>query len=175
MKSRYKDILINSKISKEVRETAEKMLKLIDKAALQLNTGDSDSDLPEYQRIFVYAKRMLKQEDWTQAYKALAKAHQMRIEDVDILAHLGWATFKNDPEQLRDALESLQLALHLEPKHLDALVFLGKIFVEQKDFESALPFFQKAATLTPDPEIQALREHVEAEVKIIDRNKKEVL
>ena len=171
MRGRYQDILAQSKISEDVRIAAKNMLKLIEKASQSLSTMDGDESLPEYQRIFNYAKRMLEKEDWTQAYKALAKAHQMRIEDVDILAHLGWALYKADESKKDEALENMQLALHLDPQNIDCLVFLGTFFCDQKDYESALPFLQKVSTLTPDPKIQALREHAEAEVKIIERNK----
>jgi hypothetical protein len=41
----------------------------------------------------------------------------------------------------------------------------------KEDYESAIVYLKKASTLTPDPEIQELRSLVEAELKIIERNR----
>ena len=149
------------------------MLELINKAAQNVNADADLSDLPEEQRLLVYAKRMIEQDNWTQAEKALKKAHQIRIEDIDVLAHLGWVQYNADKSKEGEALESLQLALHLDSSHLDTLTFLSKIYVEKEEYESAIVFLRKATKLTPDPEIQELRALVEAEIKILERNRKD--
>ena len=116
---------------------------------------------------------MIDQGSWSQAEKALKKAHQIRIEDIDVLSHLGWVQYNVDKSQTGEALESLQLALHLDSSHLDTLVFLSKIYVEKEEYESAIVFLRKATKLTPNPEIQELRKLVEAEIKILERNRKD--
>ena len=173
MRERYEGILGNSRISDEVRISAKKMLELINKAAQNVNADADLSDLPEEQRLLVYAKRMIEQDNWTQAEKALKKAHQIRIEDIDVLAHLGWVQYNADKSKEGEALESLQLALHLDSSHLDTLTFLSKIYVAKEEYESAIVFLRKATKLTPDPEIQELRALVEAEIKILERNRKD--
>ncbi|MAA78060.1 MAG: hypothetical protein CL916_02285 [Deltaproteobacteria bacterium] len=173
MSERYESILTNSRISDEVRLAAKNMLDLIKRAAANVNADEDLKDLPEEQRLLIYAKRMVEQGNWTQAEKALKKAHQIRIEDIDILAYLGWVQYNVDKSQEGEALESLQLALHLDSSHLDTLVFLSKIYVAKEEYESAIVFLRKATKLTPDPEIQELRALVEAEIKILERNRKD--
>ena len=68
-------------------------------------------------------------------------------------------------ENFDEALENLQLALHLAPNSVDVLAFLSKIFMDKEDYESAMPFLRKVTSLTPDPEIQELRKHAENEIK----------
>ena len=109
MRERYEGILGNSRISDEVRISAKKMLELINKAAQNVNADADLSDLPEEQRLLVYAKRMIEQDNWTQAEKALKKAHQIRIEDIDVLAHLGWVQYNVDTSKEGEALESLSV------------------------------------------------------------------
>lgn len=174
MRERYEGIYNNSRVSDEVRLGAKNMLGLINKAAKNFNADEDLSDLPEEQRILVYAKRMIEQGNWKQAEKALKKAHQIRIEDIDVLAHLGWVQYNADKSQESEALESLHLALHLDSSHLDTLVFLSKIYVDKEEYESAIVFLRKATKLTPEKEIQELRSLVEAEIKILERNRKEV-
>ena len=173
MRERYESILSNSRISDEVRVAAKNMLELINKAAKNVNADADLSDLPEEQRLLVYAKRMIDQGNWIQAEKALKKAHQIRIEDIDVLAYLGWVQYNADKSQEGEALESLQLALHLDSSHLDTLIFLSKIYVDKEKYESAIVFLRKATKLTPNPEIQEMRALVEAEIKILERNRKD--
>ena len=171
MRERYTAIQSAARVSDEIKLAAKNMLNLIDQAAKSVHADAIDENMAEEQKLLMYAKRMMTQKNWTQAQKALTKAHQIRIEDVDILANLGWAQYQNDKSQMDDAIENLHLALHLESSHLDSLVFLARIYVEKEDYESAMPFLRKATTLTPDPEIQEMRKLVEAEIKILERNR----
>jgi tetratricopeptide (TPR) repeat protein len=173
MKDRYAKIQNEARVSDDIKIAAKNMLKLIKKAASNLHADQIDENLTEEQKLFGYAKRMIGQGNWAQAQKALAKAHQIRIEDVDILSHLGWVQYKADEGQLDEALENLHLALHLDSSHLDSLVFLARIYMGKDDYESAIVFLKKASTLTPDPDIQELRTIAEAELKIIERNRDE--
>ena len=173
MKERYEGIYNNSRITDEVKIAAKNMLGLINKAAQNFNADEVNRDLPEEQQLLLYAKRMIEQENWKQAEKALKKAHQIRIEDIDVLAYLGWVQYNADASNENEAIESLHLALHLDSSHLDTLVFLSKIYVAKEDYESAILFLRKATKLTPDPEVQELRALVDAEIKIIERNRKE--
>ena len=79
--------------------------------------------------------------NWPNADKAFTKAYQLCIEDNRILAHLGWARFHNEEldEQTRidEALENLQLALHLDNKELDTLVFVSRIYFKLGEFEKS--------------------------------------
>ena len=171
MRERYTTIQNAPRVSDEIKLAAQNMLKLIDQAAKSVHADSIDENMTEEQKLLMYAKRMMTQKNWAQAQKALTKAHQIRIEDVDILANLGWAQYQNDNSQLDDAIENLHLALHLESSHLDSLVFLARIYIDKEDYESAMPFLRKATTLTPDPEIQDMRKLAEAEIKILERNR----
>ncbi len=165
MTQRYADIQQNMKLSDEIRTTARDMLALVKKASSSFFANEIDSSKPQHIQLFEYAKQLIEQKNWEKAQKALHKAHQIRIEDPHILAHLGWVQYKNDAENFDEALENLQLALHLEPDSVDTLVFLSRIFVDKEDYESAMPFLRKVTTLTPDPEIQELRQLAENEIK----------
>lgn len=171
MKDRYTKIQNDVRISDEIKIAAKDMLNLINKAASNLHADQIDENLSEEQKLLMYAKRMIGQGNWAQAQKALAKAHQIRIEDVGILSHLGWVQYKADNGQVDEAMENLHLALHLDSGNLDTLVFLSRIYLDKEDYETAIVYLRKASTLTPDPEIQELRSLAEAELKIIERNR----
>ncbi|MEC7984506.1 MAG: hypothetical protein VX278_05045 [Myxococcota bacterium] len=165
MTMRYNEIQQNPKLGEEIRHTAREMLKVVKKASGKFFSNEIDASKPQHIQLFEYAKQLMEQKNWEKAQKALHKAHQMRIEDPNILSHLGWAQYKNDASNFDEALENLQLSLHLEPSSVDTLIFLSKIFVEKEDYESAMPFLRKVSTLTPDPEIQELRQLAENEIK----------
>ena len=78
---------------------------------------------------------------------------------------MAWATFHNpdmeEESRKKDALESLLLAVHLDSSNVNALVFLSKMYVEMGQPESALSPIRRAATLTPDVEVQDLRKEIE--------------
>jgi len=171
MRERYTAIQHADRVSDEIKTAAQNMLTLIDQAAKSVHADAIDENMAEEQKLLMYAKRMMAQSNWVQAKKALTKAHQIRIEDVDILANLGWVQYQTDSSQMDEAIENLHLALHLESSHLDSLVFLSRIYIEKEDYESAMPFLRKATTLTPDPEIQEMRKLAEAEIKILERNR----
>ena len=170
MKSRYEGILKIPKLSEEIKVAASNMLELIRKSTINLHMQEGSS-LPEEQKLFQYAKHMIEQANWEQAQKALTKAHQIKFEDVDILAHLGWVQFHASSENFDTAIENLLLALQLDSNHIETLVFLSKIYISKKDYESAVVFLRKAVKLTPESEIQQMRIAAEAEVKIIERSR----
>ena len=142
------------------------MIDLIQNSADRILVGDvGNSDIAEHEKFFRYGLRAMEKENWPNADKAFTKAYQLCIEDNRILAHLGWARFHNEEldEQTRtdEALENLQLALHLDNKELDTLVFVSRIYFKLGEFEKALRPIRKASGLTPDAEIQKLRQDIE--------------
>ena len=148
------------------RESAQNMIDLIQNAADRILVGDvGNSDIAEHEKFFRYGLRAMEKGNWPNADKAFTKAYQLCIEDNRILAHLGWARFHNEEldEQTRidEALENLQLALHLDNKELDTLVFISRIYFKMGEFEKALRPIRKASGLTPDAEIQKLRQDIE--------------
>jgi tetratricopeptide (TPR) repeat protein len=148
------------------RESAQNMIDLVQGAADRILVGDvGNSDIPEHEKFFRYGLRAMEKGNWANADKAFTKAYQLCIEDNRILAHLGWARYHNEEleEQARtdEALENLQLALHLDNKELDTLVFISKIYFQLGEFEKALRPIRKASGLTSDAEIQKLRQDIE--------------
>ena len=139
-------------------------LSLQTKAGKQIFTLDN-TEKPEHEQLLIYRQKLMAEGNWTKATKAFKKAHQLCIEDAAVLSHLAWATFHNpdmDEEgRKKDALESLLLAVHLDSSNVNALVFLTKMYIEMGQPESALSPIRRAATLTPDSEVQDLRKEVE--------------
>lgn len=91
---------------------------------------------------------LLQRSDFEKAIPLLQMARQEAPSDPDILAQLGWAfwQFKKDPEQ---STEYLKLALTFNGKHKDALEWLGRILVDQKDYEQALRILKHLTKIYP--------------------------
>ncbi|MBM76423.1 MAG: hypothetical protein CMK59_13540 [Proteobacteria bacterium] len=147
-------------------EAALLMLELIQKSADQILTGAvGNVELEEHERFYQVGLKAIENKDWPRADKALSKAYQLCIEDINILANLGWARFHNEEvdesKRQDEALENLQLAVQLDSSNLNALVFLSQIYKELGQPDKALAPIRKATKLTPDSQIQKLREDIE--------------
>ena len=83
-----------------------------------------------------------------------------------ILGALGWAQFNNperdEEDRVREGMESLLLAIHLENDYVPTLVYLTRAYVHQQEFENAANVVRRACMLSPERSIQDLRTFVES-------------
>jgi hypothetical protein len=171
MEARYQKLATDYPHSREIGEMVGSLLELVQTSARRLSDGGyaNEESLPEYERLYQYGMRQIKNQNWVMAEKALMKAAQMRIEDSRILAAKGWAEFNNperDKEKReKDGMESMLLAIHLEKEEVSTLVFVTKAYLSLDDLENALGPIKLASTLTPDPEVQGLRAEVEQRIQ----------
>ena len=84
--------------------------------------------------------------------EALALLKKVRVDDPsnpDIMADLGWTTWKIQGAKNGDAEEFLRLALTFDDRHLFGLEYLAKVLVEKGDLETALVLVQRLLKLNP--------------------------
>jgi curved DNA-binding protein CbpA len=78
---------------------------------------------------------------------ALPLLKQARLDDPsspEVLAALGWATWKTQgQEAAQDAVDYLKLALTFDKRAMRALEYLARIFLEQEDAERARPVLKR--------------------------------
>ena len=164
MRNRYQSILDDRTTDSDGKTMAKALVRIVEKASQDIFAIDS-SDAPEHEKLFTIGKKLIEASNWGKATKALHKAHQMCIEDSSILAHYSWAMFNNseldEETRQKDALENLLLSVHLDSANVDALVFLCRLYLALDDPQAALTPIRRAATLSPQAEIQDLRIEVE--------------
>jgi tetratricopeptide (TPR) repeat protein len=83
---------------------------------------------------------------------ALAVLKKLRVDNPsnpDIMADLGWATWKLQGSKNGDAEEFLRLALTFDDRHLLGLEYLAKVLVEKGDTDTARVLVQRLAKLHP--------------------------
>jgi len=85
--------------------------------------------------------------------EALTVLKELRVDnpsDPDIMADLGWATWKIQGAKNGDAEEFLRLALTFDDRHLLGLEYLAKVLVEKGDTDTARVLVQRLSKLNPD-------------------------
>ena len=171
LEDRYQNIKIDYPHARELVPLVDQLIDFVQTSAQMLSGGGyvQEDALPEYEQLYQYGMRQIKNQNWAMAEKALAKASQMRIEDGRILAAKGWAEFNNPDrdrkEREKNGLESLLLAIHLDKEELNTLIFISRAYLALGDPENALGPVKKASTLTPAPEVQELRAEVEKRIQ----------
>ena len=84
------------------------------------------------------ARKLMDQGKHKEALSALKE--ELRVDnpsDPDIMADLGWATWKLQGGKNGDAEEFLRLALTFDDRHLLGLEYLAKVLVDKGDTETA--------------------------------------
>jgi len=84
--------------------------------------------------------------EWRLAAGLLKEARVKDPSDPDVLAELGWVTWKLEKD--KDAAEEfLQLAVAFDKKHLAATTYLGKVALESDDVDGARKWLEKVLEL----------------------------
>jgi tetratricopeptide (TPR) repeat protein len=65
------------------------------------------------------------------------------------LPHIQLATAYSQTGRVREAITECEIALETNPNNYEALLLEGKLLVESKQLEAALPKLEKAASLQP--------------------------
>lgn len=104
--------------------------------------------------------------NYEEAHRFLDKAMKIAANDADLYVLLAkLSLFENDIKKARSVLEK---AFSIDPKSASANQAMGMIEREQKNYESAIAYFEKAAELTPDNERQALIDYYVGLAKTYD-------
>jgi tetratricopeptide (TPR) repeat protein len=165
--------------SPEIRRLAEEFYSVISKAhdvlsdderraeyLQQLSSGGRPgmrnhvSKILSAEGLFQQGELALNQRDYGKARDLFEQALQLRPEEGEFHAFLGWALFQSAPksgQRQRQAREQLALAVALNPKLDKAHLFLGYIYKTMDDCELAEHEFEKAIQCNPDC-TEALRE-----------------
>lgn len=106
--------------------------------------GRTDVALGEYSRGWILS-HLGRNEESVAAYdRATALDPKMR----DAWYNAG--VLLSDMGRIQEAIEHYKESLRVDPSHTDAAYNLGQIFYNQKDFVTALDWWQKARTLSPE-------------------------
>ena len=85
--------------------------------------------------------------------EALGVLKELRVDnpsDPDIMADLGWATWKIQGGKNGDAEEFLRLAITFDDRHLLGLEYLARVLVEKGDTDTARVLVQRLSKLDPE-------------------------
>ena len=85
--------------------------------------------------------------------EALSVLKELRVDnpsDPDIMADLGWATWKIQGGKNGDAEEFLRLAITFDDRHLLGLEYLARVLVEKGDTDTARVLVQRLSKLDPE-------------------------
>jgi curved DNA-binding protein CbpA len=165
--------------SPEIRKLAEESFSIISKAHDVLSDDDRRTEYLKHlssggqpgvrnhvstilsaEGLFQQGELALNQRDYGKARDLFEQALQIRPEESEFHAFLGWALFQSAPksaQRQRQAREQLALAVALNPKLDKAHLFLGYIYKTMEDLELAEHEFEKAIQCNPDC-TEALRE-----------------
>ena len=93
------------------------------------------------------ARALIEKEQWDKALNALRPLAKSHPNSADVFNLIGYSQRKSG--QFDVALQSYQRALKLDPKHLDAHVYLGELYIQTKKFEKAVAQSKIIAKLCP--------------------------
>ena len=96
------------------------------------------------------ARRLMAKGQHKEALTALKELRVDNPSDPDIMADLGWATWKIQGSKNGDAEEFLRLALTFDDRHLLGLEYLAKVLVDKGDTDTARVLVQRLSKLNPD-------------------------
>ena len=129
-----------------------------DRAAYYLRQGDAENAEKDYEKITMYGfaegdiesareiiDRIRKLRDSLAQLESFAKEHP---DDPEAWLQLGILQYKNSMR--KDAIQSWQKGIELDPKHVDMRVYLGKALIEEGRYEEAAEDLQKAVELQPN-------------------------
>jgi len=97
------------------------------------------------------AKSLMAKRDFERAATLLRALRVRQPSDPDLLAELGWASWKASAETNRDeAEEFLQLAITFNPRHTQAREYLARIALDLGDHDRARQRLERLLKLKPD-------------------------
>jgi Tfp pilus assembly protein PilF len=113
-------------------------------------SGGRQASEPAVSNELQQARALMEKNQFKEALSVLKKARVDDPSSPDIMADLGWATWKLQGAKNGDAEEFLRLALTFDNNHLRGLEYLSKVLVEQNDIETAKVLLQRLTKLKPD-------------------------
>ena len=93
------------------------------------------------------ARALIEKEQWDKALNALRPLARSHPNSADVFNLIGYSQRKSG--QFDVALQSYQRALKLDPKHLDAHVYLGELYIQTKQLDKAVAQSKIIARLCP--------------------------
>jgi len=150
MRQRYAEIVAKRDISDDVRQLALEIAKRVDQAHRhfnfdqQISTGNHKANTiggDDVSRMLENGRRFISDKAWVQADEVLAKAHAKRIDNVPVLANLGWARLHNPDLDLdvrtEEGKDFLLLAEQFDPMDADGQYFLAQVLVASGRLDAA--------------------------------------
>jgi tetratricopeptide (TPR) repeat protein len=179
MRQRYVEIVARRDISEDVRHLALEIAKRVDQAHRnfnfdqQISTGNRKANTPyvdEVETMIIQGREFISKKMWREADEVLAKAHQKRIDNVPVLANLGWARLHNPSMDLETRTEEgtdfLLLAEQFDPSDADGQYYLAQVLFASGRLEAAEQRAERAVKAAPEDKIrQALRRKIRLMVK----------
>jgi tetratricopeptide (TPR) repeat protein len=97
----------------------------------------------------IRARELMNSRKYKEALSLLKKIRVNDPSSPDVMADLGWATWKLHGAKNGDAEEFLRLALTFDDRHLFGLEYLAKVLVEKGDTDTAQVLVQRLLKLNP--------------------------
>ena len=134
----------------------------------------TEEDREMAQSLFLQGQQRIELEEHRQAFDCFFKSNKVHPKNAGNLAWLGYSLFLSsesstmkDERSRNSAKQYLRQSLTIDPSCVDALIFLGRIYMHEGKFITAEEQFEKA--LFADPEnIEALKGFREAFSKYAD-------
>jgi len=163
MRQRYAEIVATRESSEDVRHLALEIAKRVDQAHRnfnfdpQVSTGNRKANTvvgDDVSRMLEEGREFIADKAWGQADEVLARAHTKRIDNVPVLANLGWARLHNPDLDLEVRTEEgrdfLLLAEQFDPMDADGQYFLAQVLVASNRLDAAEERADRAVKAMPD-------------------------
>lgn len=179
MRLRYAEMIARRTGDKRVRELAFQICKRVDEAhrsfhsvspdVLGVPPSKKDWEVDEITLLLEEGRGFIQSSEWAAADHALTKAHEKRLDNVPVLANLGWARLHNPDIDLEKRTEEgrdfLLLAEQFDPHDGDGQYYLAQVLVASGRLDAAEQRASRAMNaMQDDPRRVAL--HRQIRVKI---------
>jgi len=167
MRQRYAEIVAKRDVSDDIRHLALEIAKRVDQAHRnfnfdqQVSTGSRKANttyVDEVDALLNQGKTFIAKKAWSEADDVLAKAHQKRIDNVPVLANLGWARIHNPDLDLsvrtEEGKDFLLLAEQFDPTDGDGQYYLAQLLVASNRLDAAEERAARAVKALPEDKVR---------------------
>ncbi|MCK6502862.1 hypothetical protein L6R53_05600 [Myxococcota bacterium] len=164
LRARYDGLAQDPAAPGEERRLAQRMVTIVDQAEARMLAGGPGVELeqaPEEERLLALAEKLVAQDRWEDALRALRRARDLRIDHPGVLSLLGMATLHDpamDPEEREEeAFGFMMLAVQFAPQDGPCNLRLARHLLEHGEPTEALEPARRAVAAMPgDPAAAAV-------------------
>ena len=179
MRQRYAVLIARRTGDARIRELAFQICKRVDEAhkSFERTTvqqfakshSKPEWEADEVSLLLEQGKAFIAQSEWSAADEALTKGHEKRLDNVPVLANLGWARLHNPnldvEKRTEEGRDFLLLAEQFDPHDADGQYYLAQVLVASGRLDAAEERAARAMKSMPDePRRAAL--HRQIRIKI---------